>query len=106
MKADEEFYLVMYDITYSKTLQKIGKIMLKEGFERINYSVWVGWINPVKKNDLKVKLSKMLGDENAKGSVFYIMPISKSSLKHTRCLNGRKPKELDFWIGEKREAFF
>ncbi len=106
MKADVDFFLVMYDITCSKALQKIGKILLKEGFERINYSVWVGWINPAKKNDLKVKLSKMLDDDKAKGSLFYILPITKNTIKHIRCLNGRKPRELDYWMGEKREIFY
>jgi|GEM_PF-1720606 len=106
MKTHENYFLVMYDITHSKTLQKIGKLMIREGFERINYSVWVGWENPAKETGIKEKLTRLLADENAKGSLFYILPVSKSGLKKIRCLNGRKPKELDYWVGERRETFF
>jgi CRISPR-associated endonuclease Cas2 len=106
MKTHERHYLIMYDITEPKTLGKIGKLMISEGMERVNYSVWIGWINPIKKPDLKAKLDRLLGDIKTKGSVFYILPLGHATLKQMRCLNRRKPKNLEYWLGEKREAFF
>ena len=47
MKPFEKLYLVMYDITHKKSLQKIAKVLQKEGFVRINYSVWLGWESPI-----------------------------------------------------------
>jgi len=47
MKNLTTFYLLMYDITNDRTLQKVAKKLVKYGFERVNYSVWLGWTNPL-----------------------------------------------------------
>jgi CRISPR-associated endonuclease Cas2 len=105
MKPENTFYVVMYDITHSATLQKVGKLLVKAGFERINYSVWLGWADPVRQPLLKDELVKLLQRSVAKGSVFYILPVSKKEVKRMRGINGRKPRELDYWMGERRTMF-
>ena len=99
---ENNYYLVMYDITDSPTLQKIGRLMIKAGMERINYSVWVGWVNPADNPKVKKELMQLINSPAAKGSLFYILPVSRTTMKKMRCINGRKPKNLDYWVGEKQ----
>lgn len=96
----------MYDITCPKSLQKVNVLLKKAGLERVNYSVWVGWINPFMVPELKDKLKRLLKKPEADGSLFYVFPVSKSNLKKMRGLNGRKPKELNYWLGEEPTLFF
>lgn len=106
MKNESGYYLVMYDITHSATLQKVSKLLVQSGLERVNYSVWLGWENPAKQPVLKDKLVKLITSEKATGSLFYILPVAQKDVKRMRTITGRKPKELDFWLGEKHTLFF
>lgn len=105
MKSETGFYVVMYDITHPKTLQKVAKLLVHAGMERINYSVWMGWINPAKEPALKEKLVKLVTSDLAKGSLFYILPVAQKDVKRMRTITGRKPKELDYWLGERQTLF-
>jgi CRISPR-associated endonuclease Cas2 len=95
----------MYDITHPRTLQKVSKLLIQSGMERVNYSVWLGWINPVKQPVLKEKLLQLLTSEKASGSLFYVLPVSHKDVKKMKSIAGRKPKELDYWLGEKQTMF-
>lgn len=106
MKPEHTFFLVMYDITHAKTLQKINILLKQSGLERVNYSVWLGWTNPLKQDALKEKLKKMLETPETKGSLFYVLPVGKNEMVKMRGINGRKPKELDYWLGDKPTLFF
>jgi len=57
MQKNKSLNLIMYDITHEKTLQKVAKLLQQNGFERINYSVWLGWDDlknlPILKNELQ-----------------------------------------------------
>jgi len=106
MKAEHIFYLVMYDITHPRTLQKVNIMLKQAGLERVNYSVWLGWANPLKQVGLKEKLKQLMQAPETKGSLFYVLPISKREMVKMRGINGRKPKELDYWLGNKPTLFF
>ncbi len=106
MKPKATFYMVMYDITQKRALQKTAKIMEKFGFIRINYSVWLGNNDPVGQPELNEKLEKLLETPENKGTRFYILPVTINTVKKIRKLNGRKPKELDFWVGTRKTMFF
>lgn len=106
MKPENTYFVVMYDITYPKSLQKVNVLLKETGLERVNYSVWVGWVNPLKIPELKEKLKRLLKKPEAIGSLFYVLPVSRSDLKKMRGLNGRKPKELNYWLGEESTLFF
>ena len=106
MATKSSYYVVMYDITHPRTLQKVAKILLQCGMERINLSVWLGWVNPAKQPELKERLTKLVTNEKAKGSLLYILPVSAKDIRQMRSITGRKPRELDYWIGEKTTLFF
>jgi len=102
MKPFEKLYLVMYDITHKKSLQKIAKVLQKEGFVRINYSVWLGWESPISNRQLNQKITHLLGVAKARGSRLYILPLTLNLVKKIKTSNGAKPKDLDYWVGEKQ----
>lgn len=106
MATKSSHYIVMYDITHPRTLQKIAKILVQCGMERINLSVWLGWVNPAKQPELKERLTKLMTNEKAKGSVLYILPVAQKDIRQMRSITGRKPRELDYWLGEKTTLFF
>jgi CRISPR-associated endonuclease Cas2 len=105
MKAPLTLTLVMYDITHDRTLQKVAKLLEKHGFERINYSVWLGWRGFAENSVLRNELKKLLGAEIAKGSRLYSIPLKSHTLKKMRSITGHKPSELDYWLGEKKLLF-
>jgi CRISPR-associated endonuclease Cas2 len=105
MKPERIFYLVMYDITHGRTLQKVAKLLIKAGLERINYSVFLGWENPLANPLLKERVQKLLKQPEAEGSLFYVLPVNRRELKQMKGINGRKPKNLDYWVGEEQTMF-
>lgn len=106
MKAEHVFFMVMYDITHARALQKMNILLKQSGLERVNYSVWLGWANPLKQPELREKLKLLLQTPETKGSLFYVLPISKREMVKMRGINGRKPKELDYWLGDEPTLFF
>lgn len=105
MKGTTTFYLLMYDITHDRTLQKIARKLQKYGFERVNYSVWLGWTNPLESGVLKKELQTLMRAEQAKGSRMYIMPVKPSALAKMRSITGHKPPQLDYWAGKTETLF-
>jgi CRISPR-associated endonuclease Cas2 len=101
----QTFYLVMYDITHPKSLQKVAKVMLKTGFVRINKSVWLGNTHPVTSPEVHEKLEKLLEIPESKGSLYYILPVGKATVKKIMDWKGKKPKQLDYWVGERHTQF-
>ena len=106
MNHRETQFIVMYDITDGRTLQKVAKEMEKHGFERINYSVWLGLKNPAKDMMFKTRICELLKKPEAENSRVYFFPIAHSSLAKMRTIDGRKPEELDYWLMERKTMFF
>jgi CRISPR-associated endonuclease Cas2 len=106
MKSKKILYMVMYDITHQRVLQKVAKILQKAGFERINYSVWLGNVNPVTPSEVKEKLQKCLNIPETKGSRLYVLPVGVGTVKKMSDLNGKRPGQLDYWTGERHTQFY
>ncbi len=105
MNKQTNYYLLMYDITHDRTLQKVAKKLQQNGFERVNYSVWLGWANPLLAGTLKKELQTLMRNELAKGSKLYVIPLTPASLGKMRNITGHKPHELDYWLGKQQNLF-
>lgn len=106
MAKQHKLFLLMYDITDKKAVQKTAKIIQQHGYIRINLSVWIGNTNPLRDPILKDKLSKLLGSEKALGSLLYVIPVFRQNINKIRTITGERPKELDYWIGNQHSMFF
>jgi CRISPR-associated endonuclease Cas2 len=100
IKPPLSFTLLMYDITHDRTLQKVARELEKHGYERINYSVWLGWRSLKEDSELRLILEKLLKKPEAAGSRLYSMPLKLHTLRMMRSITGRKPTGLDYWTGE------
>jgi CRISPR-associated endonuclease Cas2 len=105
MKAPLTLTLVMYDITHDRTLQKVAKLLQKHGYERINYSVWLGWNIFADDTALHKEIQQLLRNPLAEGSRFYAMPLKAHTLAKMRSITGHKPTELEYWLGERKILF-
>lgn len=99
-------YILMYDITHDKTLQKVARQLEQHGYERINYSVWTGIHDPLKNGVLKNKLTSLLDNPLAKGSKMYYLPLTLKDFAKMKSFDGKELKDMEYWIGEKRTEFF
>jgi CRISPR-associated endonuclease Cas2 len=106
MKAPLTLNLVLYDITHDRTLQKVAKLLQKHGYERINYSVWLGWNTFAEDTPLRRQLQQLMRNPNAEGSRLYTMPLKTHTLAEMRSISGHKPTSLDYWLGEQKILFF
>lgn len=106
MNPTSTYCLLMYDITHDATLQRVARQLQKHGYERINYSVWLGWKSPKENTELKKKLQELLKNPKAEGSKLYYMPIKSHTLKEMKSISGHKPKDLEYWLGESKLEFF
>ncbi len=106
MSCNRIFYLLMYDITHDRTLQKVARNLEQHGYIRLNYSVWFGAFNPAKNPELIHKLRELLRNPLAKGSRFYFLPMRDKDFEMIRHHNGRKVKSLDYWMGDRLTEFF
>lgn len=102
---NSSFYIVMYDITDPNVLQKVATILTKEGLERMNYSIWIGSFHPAKRECMKERILELLRLPEAQDSKLFVLPIKRSDLKRMRSLNGRKPENLDYWLGDLKTMF-
>ncbi|MCX6278551.1 MAG: CRISPR-associated endonuclease Cas2 [Bacteroidetes bacterium] len=106
MRQARTFYILMYDITHDRTLQKVARNLEQCGYLRLNYSVWFGWFDPNKNPEFRNKLKELLKNPLAKGSRFYVLPIAAKDFEKIRHHDGRKLKDLDYWTGDRATEFF
>ena len=99
-------YIIMYDITHARTLQKVAKLTQQYGYERINYSVWYGAGNPSTNTEFRTKLKTLLDNAEAKGSRMYFLPIKAKDMEKMRTHDGKKLAEMEYWLGRQKTLFF
>ena len=102
----EHIYILMYDITNERILQKIARQLEQHGYERINYSVWAGKFDPMQRTTLTSKIDKLLALPEASGSRFYILPLTISDFIKLKSFDGKLIDQMEYWTGTKQTEFF
>lgn len=70
--------LVLYDIATNKVRSKIADACLDFNLQRIQYSAYLGQIDPAWRPELEARLQKILGEE--KGRI-HIVSLDKRAMK-------------------------
>ena len=82
---------------------KVAKRFISEGYERLQYSVYVAIKNPAKNlliwDEVTAWLKK---DQTAK---LYVIPVSTKNFKKIKII-GTFDSDIDYLIGEKRSLTF
>ena len=91
----------MYDIKNNKARSKIAKACQQMGFNRVQYSVFLGTIDKNNADSLQIQIEEYI--DKKKDSV-YIFPMSKDELKQTVLLGQAFDKKLI--TDEVKQLFF
>ena len=86
--------LIFYDIEDNKQRTKVSKFLEKEGFERIQYSVFAG---PTDTQELKELLVELYNKVTGKEDKIFALPISIAKFTDMLCC-GPKP-DLEYIAG-------
>lgn len=82
---------VMYDIKNDNSRTKIAKACERFGLFRVQYSVFLGSIEPNEKDTLQVEIEDLM---NEKEDSVYMFPMSKDELKATTLLGQAFDKKM------------
>ncbi len=82
---------VMYDIKNNRTRSKVSKVCEQMGLNRVQYSVFLGTLEPSLKDALQIEIEELINKD--KDSV-YIFPMSKDELRETVLLGQAFDKKL------------
>lgn len=95
-------YLLTYDISSNAKRTKIAKRIIAEGYERLQFSVFVGLENPEKNKSFWTDLNKYLETEPT--AKLYIIPLTKNNFRNIATI-GKKALDIDYLLGNKNTMF-
>ena len=90
-------YLLVYDITNDKLRKKIADCLIAQGFERLQFSVFIGNRNLENYKDIWTKLTDWVTQDNGKMA---IVSITEPALRNMIML-GEHPVDIDYLLGKK-----
>ncbi len=82
---------VMYDIKNDKIRSKISKYCVQAGLNRVQFSVFLGKMEPNQKDTLTLQCRQLFNSET---DSIYIFPMSKDELKDTVLLGQAFDKRM------------
>ncbi|NVK64966.1 MAG: CRISPR-associated endonuclease Cas2 [Flavobacteriales bacterium] len=91
-------YLIIYDITETSLRTRVAKLLIREGFERIQLSVFIGHFSP-EENNVWSKLASLM-KETPNNKIFYLR-ISTESFYAMKIIGNFQP-DFDYLSGKKR----
>lgn len=90
-------YLILYDISETQIRTKVAKLLIKEGYERIQFSVFVAPFNPYK-NKLWQHLHHLL--EKTPSNKIFCIKIPKENFYNLKII-GNFDFDLTYLTGDK-----
>ncbi len=98
-------YLLFYDISDDRARTKIAKLLIAEGYERIQFSVFTSIFNPFANKLLWESLQRLCAsatdNENDK---LCVLNISKLNFKNMKIIGKFEP-DMAYLTGEKQTLF-
>lgn len=91
---------VLYDIENDRNRTKAAKACLKSGLYRVQFSCFLGTLNPPQKSALVLQLEELVNEEKDK---VYIFPMSQDELRNTVLLGQAFDRKL---INDEINALF
>jgi len=93
-------YLVCYDITEDKLRTKVSKLLIAQGYERIQYSIFAGPDNPMMNHDLWRKLEQLDTESDENKYKIFVIPIPTENFIQMEIL-GTIGLDLGYITGKK-----
>lgn len=97
-------YLITYDITDNAKRTKAAKLLIKWGYERLQFSVFTGLQHPVDNNRLWQQLKKTIDTTKHPTDKIMVIPIQKQHFKNMKTL-GEVTVDTLYLLGERHTLF-
>lgn len=91
---------VLYDIVKDRPRNKVAKICLRAGIQRVQYSVFLGELNPNEIDELGLKIKELMNPNTDK---VYIFPMCREDFSKVRLMGQAFDRKLI--TNEIRELF-
>lgn len=91
---------VLYDIVSDKARTKAAKYCKQAGLYRVQYSVFLGTLEPSRRDALELQLEALINPDEDK---VYLFPMSKDELRQTALLGQAFDKKL---VSDQVKAMF
>jgi CRISPR-associated protein Cas2 len=95
-------YLLTYDISNDRLRTKIAKRIIAEGYERLQFSVFVGLGSPKTNKPLWADLHKWLEVEPT--AKLYVVPVTNNNLRNMVIL-GKNGLDIGYLLGNRNTMF-
>jgi len=95
-------YLIFYDISDNKLRKKVSDLLLQEGYERLQRSVFLSMDTPVKNKKLIETINKITQTEKERN--ICILPVAVSNVKKMQII-GKHDWDIDYIIGSVKSFF-
>ena len=95
-------YLVFYDISTDKIRNKIARRLEAEGFERLQLSVFIGWMNPKTKPMWWKQLTTWAATDQL--GKLYVIACTKKQFREMEAIGGNH-MDIAYLIGDKNVIF-
>lgn len=95
-------YLIFYDISNNKLRTKVAKTLIERGYERLQYSVYVGSFYP-EHFGMWEKLKKLLS--NTPQEQLYYLKLSEENFRNLKII-GNFEQDMDYLCGQKSSLIF
>ena len=82
--AAEVSVLVLYDVEEDRIRNKLADLCLDYGLERIQFSAFQGKINRNRRQELSLRIQKLIGSKSAR---VRIVPVSEDAVRETWVLD-------------------
>jgi CRISPR-associated endonuclease Cas2 len=96
-------YLLFYDITTDSIRNRVAKLLIDEGFERLQFSVYTAIEDPKNNSVLWNKLKHLLASEST--AKLYVIAITKNNFRNIKII-GNFDHDIDYLLGDKRSLTF
>lgn len=98
-------YLVCYDISENKLRTKVSDLLVTEGYERIQYSIFAGPTHPVLNTALWKRLEQLLERSGSAEYKLYVIPVPDQRFLGMDII-GDMGLDLEYVAGKKSTVIF
>jgi CRISPR-associated protein Cas2 len=82
--SPEVTVIVLYDVEADRIRNKVAELCMDYGLERIQFSAFLGKINRNRRQELSLRIQKLIGSESAR---VRIVPVTEDALRETWVLD-------------------
>ncbi len=90
-------YILCYDISDDKIRTKVSKILIAEGYERIQFSIFIGNRDPKLASDLWERMKVLVSKE--KTAKFYVFKTSERNFRNMDII-GNFEHDVEYLLGD------